>query len=157
MTTKEESNPEEQELILTQKQDNFCKKYIELGNASEAYRQSYNASNMKPESIHRKAKEVFDNGKVAARIKQLKQEAAERNRLTVDDLVKELEEARILASTTENPQTSSMVSATMGKAKLLGLVVDKSEVKATLADMTDDELARKRLELERQLEQSTKD
>lgn len=28
---------------MTPKQDKFCMLYIELGNASEAYRQSYNA------------------------------------------------------------------------------------------------------------------
>ena len=29
---------------LTPKQEKFCQKYIEMGNASEAYRQAYNAS-----------------------------------------------------------------------------------------------------------------
>jgi len=33
---------------LTIKQEKFCNLYIELGNASEAYRQSYNCEKMKP-------------------------------------------------------------------------------------------------------------
>ena len=38
---------------------------------------------------------------------------------TYDDLIKELEEARQMGADTES--ASAMVSATMGKAKLLGL------------------------------------
>ena len=52
---------------------------------------------------------------------------AKRHELTIDDLVAELEEARTAALGAENPQSSAAVSATMGKAKLLGLVVDKQE------------------------------
>ncbi|WP_313397130.1 terminase small subunit [Stutzerimonas nitrititolerans] len=58
-------------MSLTQKQEAFCIAYLKLGNASEAYRQSYNAERMKPESINRKAKELLDNGKIAARLEEL--------------------------------------------------------------------------------------
>ena len=43
---------------LTIKQEKFCNLYIELGNASEAYRQSYNCEKMKPESVNNKAYEL---------------------------------------------------------------------------------------------------
>jgi phage terminase small subunit len=62
------------EKAITPKQEKFALLYLETGNASEAYRQSYNAENMKQETIHRKAKELLDNGKVAARIEELKDE-----------------------------------------------------------------------------------
>ncbi|MDW0451976.1 terminase small subunit [Mannheimia haemolytica] len=104
---------------LTPKQEAFCFAYIETGNASEAYRQAYETEDMKSETVHRKAKELMDNGKITARIEELKAEHAERHKLTVDDLLKELEEARILAREKENP--NAMTQATMGKAKLLGL------------------------------------
>jgi len=55
---------------LTPKQEGFCYSYIETGNASEAYRLNYNAQNMKPETVWRKAQEVYDNGKVTARLRQ---------------------------------------------------------------------------------------
>lgn len=107
--------------MLTPKQEAFCLAYIETGNASEAYRQSYNADKMKPETVNRKAKDLLDNGKIAARIKQLQGEHVERHKLTVDDLLAELEEARKAALSAETPQSSAAVGATMGKAKLLGL------------------------------------
>lgn len=87
---------------LTPKQEAFCFAYIETGNASEAYRQAYETEDMKSETVHRKAKELMDNGKITARIEELKAEHAERHKLTVDDLLKELEEARILAREKDN-------------------------------------------------------
>lgn len=115
---------------LTPKQEAFCLAYIETGNASEAYRQAYETEDMKSETVHRKAKELMDNGKITARIEELKAEHSERHKLTVDDLLKELEEARLLAKEKENP--NAMTQATMGKAKLLGL--DKQVIDHTSSD-----------------------
>ena len=56
---------------LTPKQESFCLAYIETGNASEAYRQAYDAKNMKPETINRKAKVELDKGKIRARVEEL--------------------------------------------------------------------------------------
>lgn len=75
---------------LTPKQEAFCLKYIELGNASEAYRQAYNAENMKPESVHRKAAELLADGKITARIEALQAEHMKRHNLTVDKVITDL-------------------------------------------------------------------
>jgi len=56
---------------LTPKQEKFCQQIISTGNASEAYRQSYDCSRMKKENVGRRAKELIDNGKVAARSGEL--------------------------------------------------------------------------------------
>jgi len=105
-------------MALTAKQDAFALAYLETGNASEAYRRAYSAENMKPETVAVKASELLAHGKVSVRVKELQEEAAERNRLTVDDLLKELEEARMIAI--EDRAPAPAVSATMGKAKILG-------------------------------------
>ena len=104
---------------LTQKQEAFCLAYVETGNASEAYRQSYNTKNSKPESVNRMAKDLLDNLKITSRIEELKSDAIERHKLTIDDLVAELQEARDLAKKVLQP--TAMISSTMSKAKLLGL------------------------------------
>lgn len=106
---------------LTDKQEKFCQKVVELSNNSEAYREAYDTSRMKDASVHRKAKELMDNVKIAARLEELREELRERHRVTVDDLIGELEEARQIALSALTPQTSAAVSSTMGKAKLLGL------------------------------------
>ena len=113
---------------LTIKQEKFCMVYIETGNASEAYRQAYNCENMKEATINRNAKMMIDDNKISTRVKELKSGHTKRHELTIDDLVKQLEEARKVALTLENPQCSAAISATMGTAKLLGLVVDKNEI-----------------------------
>lgn len=119
MATKDKASAASMAVKLTPKQESFCLAYIETGNASEAYRRSYNASRMKTETINTKAKELLKNGPVTVRIDELKAEHVERHKLTVDDLLAELEEARQLGILTE--QVGAAVSATMGKAKMLGL------------------------------------
>lgn len=116
---------------LTPKQEKFCHLYIELGNASEAYRQSYDAENMSENTLNVKACELLKNGKVSVRISELRLQHRKRHNMTVDDLIKELEEARqaALDPNLDKPQSAAAVSATMGKAKLLGL--DKQLVDIT--------------------------
>ena len=60
---------------LTPKQEAFCLAYLETGNASEAYRQAYNAENMKPATISRNAKALMDNSKIATRLAALNEKA----------------------------------------------------------------------------------
>ena len=115
-------------MALTIKQEKFCMVYVETGNASEAYRQAYNAGNMKEASINVNASKLLTDAKIALRIKELKSGHTKRHELTIDDLVKQLEEARQVALALENPQCSAAISATMGTAKLLGLVTDKQEL-----------------------------
>lgn len=109
------------EIKLTPKQDNFCRLYIELGNASEAYRQAYDAEDMNDNVVSVKAHELLNNGKITVRLDQIRAEHMRRHDLTVGDLLAELEEARQAALGAENPQSSAAVAATMGKAKILGL------------------------------------
>jgi phage terminase small subunit len=113
---------------LTAKQEAFCYAYMETGNASEAYRKSYSAENMKMETVNRSAKELLDNPKITARINLLRGEVAQRHQVTVDDLLEELEDARQAALAALVPQSSAAVAATMGKAKLLGIGADKVEL-----------------------------
>ena len=110
---------------LTPKQEKFCYGYMETGNASEAYRQAYNAEKMRPDTVNNKAYGLLQKGGIRARLDELRAEHKKRHEITVDTLVAELEEARKLAFETD--KAAAAVSATMGKAKLLGLVVEKQE------------------------------
>lgn len=104
---------------LTIKQENFCLAYVETGNASEAYRRSYPDQECSPNTINRHAHSMLQNDKILARIDELRSSVMERHKITVDDLLAELDEAREVARQTE--KAAPMVAATMGKAKLLGL------------------------------------
>ncbi|HAT1515413.1 terminase small subunit [Morganella morganii] len=109
-------------MALTIKQEAFCQAYIEnKGNASEAYRTAYATGKMKAETIHVKASELLNDGKVTVRISELQQEHRNKHDITVSGLLEELEEARQAALTAETPQSSAAVAATMGKARITGL------------------------------------
>lgn len=109
------------DLKLTPKQEKFCQKYIELGNASEAYRLSYDAQNMSATTVNTKASELLKNGKITVRLSQIQEEHKQRHNITVDMILDELEEARKAALSAETPQCSAAITATMNKAKLVGL------------------------------------
>lgn len=72
---------------LSVKQENFCNYYIECGNASEAYRRAYSCSNMKDESINRKAIELLNNGKITARVKELQEELKKKSDITKEEVL----------------------------------------------------------------------
>lgn len=74
---------------LTGKQERFVQKFIELDNASEAYRQSYEASGMCPEAIHVEACRLLQNPKVALRVKELQDLQLRRHMVTADRIVAE--------------------------------------------------------------------
>ena len=103
---------------LTQRQEDFCLAYVECCSATKAYRQAYNAQNMKPETVHVKASELLSNGKVAVRVEELRQQSAERLDITVEKIAQQLLEDRKLAH--EAKQAGAAVSASMGLAKLFG-------------------------------------
>jgi len=108
-------------MALTIKQEKFAQLVVELGDNSKAYRGAYDASRMKPESVHRKARELIENVKVAARIDELSGEAAKAHRCTVESLLIKLDTAYDTALASETPQCSAAVSAVMAQAKLCGL------------------------------------
>jgi phage terminase small subunit len=111
------------------KRELFCQKWHETGNKSEAYRYAYPASlKWKDESVHNKGSALSKDNEVAARFQELKQETADNHGITIASLLLELEEARTIALRAETPQSSAAVSASMGKAKLVGLDITRIEV-----------------------------
>lgn len=60
---------------LTPKQEAFCLAYLETSNASESYRRSYSASNMKDKQIWEEASKLLSSPKVAQRLIELNSKA----------------------------------------------------------------------------------
>ena len=115
--------------MLTPKQERFCLAYIETGNASEAYRRAYGAAKQKQATANRAAKRLMDLSKICTRLAELRAEHQEAHNVTVGSLTGELEEVRRLAI--ENGQAAAAVQASMGKAKLHGLLTDRREDAST--------------------------
>lgn len=75
---------------LTPKQEAFCQAFIQTGNKSAAYRMSYNCSKMKDETINNKAYVLSRRDDIRTRIEQLQSVVAERNKITIDEIVSSL-------------------------------------------------------------------
>lgn len=109
------------EFGVTEKQEKFCRVFVETGNASESYRQAYNAKNMAPNTINVKASQLLAKDNVTVRVGQLRQVHTKRHNITVDTLLEKLNTVYTTALSAETPQSSAAVQAVMAQAKLLGL------------------------------------
>ena len=104
------------------KHEQFCQVWLETGNKSEAYRKSHpNSLKWKDETVHNKASALSKRGEVLARYEQLQEETVKAHGVTIDSLIRELNEAREVALAADTPQSSAAITATMSKAKLVGL------------------------------------
>ena len=117
----------------TAKKAKFARLWRELGNASEAYRQSYDVrEGTKPETVWDSACKLLQDPWVAHRIMELEKEAQELHLVTVKSLTAELENAREQAERLKQP--AAMTSAILGKARLNGIGVDKKHVTLETSD-----------------------
>ncbi len=118
---KPKSNPNSAFHKLKGKQARFVDEYIIDSNASAAaLRAGYSKS-----SASTIGNLNMRNPNVRMAIAELQEDVAKRNRITVDDLLDELEEARQAGLNANIAQSSAAVAATMGKAKMLGFLTDK--------------------------------
>ena len=123
---------------LTPKEEKFARLYVEIGNASEAYRQTFAVGEeTKKASVWRNAHEVLNRADVSSRISELQDQAMAVHKITVESLVGELDEIMALAKDHQKlkgkPQLAAAVSAINTKMKL-GL--DKTTINHTSDDGT---------------------
>lgn len=131
---------------LTPKQEAFCLAYVETGNASEAYRRSYSAGKMKAATINVKASELLADGKIAVRVKELRDavtaKAQKRLEISKDWVLEQLVENVKMAKQAEpvldhegNPTGEYKQNLAAGNRALeligkeLGMFVDRREVR----------------------------
>lgn len=112
---------------LTEKQEKFCHAYIETGSQTAAYRAAgYDCSKMKPESVNRLAKGVYDNVKIQSRLAELRAPVIEKLGITLES---HLERLRVLSEKAEaKEQYSAAIKAEENRGKVSGLYTDKVDV-----------------------------
>ena len=115
---------------LTAKQEKFCIEYVKTGNASEAYRLAYDAGGMKPASINRKAKELMDNGKIAAMLVTLRAPAIKEAQVTLIDHLSDLKDLRAKAE--KDGKWGPAIAAEIARGKASGLYVEHVKLDATV-------------------------
>lgn len=110
---------------MTPKQVKFCDEYLIDTNATQAaIRAGYSKKTANEQGAQNLAKLS-----ISEYIKERLKMAQKRNEITLDDIIAELNENRRVALAATNPQSAAATAATMGKAKLLGFVIDKQETK----------------------------
>jgi phage terminase small subunit len=119
---------------LTAKQQKFCNNIALKGmNQSDAYRDAYNAENMKPETINVNASQLTKDTKIALRIKELKEtlqkETMKEFSVSKAKLLEELEEIK-KSTQKENPKLS--VDCIKEQGKMQGYYEDTVNLKGQL-------------------------
>lgn len=105
--------------------------YVGKGSKRRAWQHETSARNGRVDGTHLKCARIAEviAADLSIEVKIIAECEIEGDEVTLESLLAELEEARSLAMTEK--QSSAAVSATMGKAKLTGLLVEKLEHTAT--------------------------
>jgi len=75
---------------LTPKQEKFAQLYVSLGNASEAYRQSYDVKDKQADWIASKASHILAEDNIKTRVEEIKGDTAKDHSVTRKDIVRML-------------------------------------------------------------------
>lgn len=110
-------------MALTSKQEAFCLAFIESANATDAYRKAGYSGQGK--TAHEAASRILKNGKVAARLKELRGPAAEKAGVTLEGHLRALADLRDKAKAAR--QFGPAIAAEIARGKASGVHVEKSE------------------------------
>lgn len=116
-------------MSLTAKQERFAQEVASGKSQADAYRVAYNAANSKQETIHVKASQVMSNGKVSARVAELRAPVVQQAQITLETHLADLQMLRDKAM--ESNQLSAAISAEIARGKASGIHVEKSEQTVT--------------------------
>lgn len=104
---------------ITPKQQRFVQEYLQDHNGTQAaIRAGYSEKTAKQQGSR-----LLTEARIQAAVRAGQKKVAKKAEVTVDSLMAELEQARKLAL--KEKQASAAVTATMGKGKLAGLLVEK--------------------------------
>jgi phage terminase small subunit len=103
---------------LTTQQERFCQLWVEHGIAVDAYVEAYDCDHYTYKTKTSKASMLMRRPNITARINELREQHAQKHRVTADSLIKKLDKAYDLAERLEKPQ--QMVAAVLGVARITG-------------------------------------
>lgn len=87
---------------LTIKQEKFAQQYVLTGNASEAFRQSYDSKNMKSETVTEKASRLLKQYNISTRVKELQKEQIKAFTVSAEDKKKVLWDLIVTCAETDD-------------------------------------------------------
>jgi len=115
---------------LTAKQEAFAQAVASGKNQSDAYREAYDARQMKLSSINVNASKLMADAKVAQRVADLRKPAAERAQVTLEGHLSDLLTLREMAVGAN--QISAAIAAEVARGKAAGVHVERTEQAVTM-------------------------
>lgn len=103
-------------MTLTPKQEAFAQNVASGMTQADAYRNSYNAENMKPSTVQENASRLMSDSKVSARVAELQAKGAELATLTLAKHLARLEELSRDAQAAEEYNAAIKAEELRGKA-----------------------------------------
>lgn len=100
--------------MLTPKQEQFAQNVASGKTQADAYRAAFNASKMKAETIQQSASRLMADRKVSARVKELREQVANRHLWTREDSVRVLREVAGSEKGSERVQAIKELNAMHG-------------------------------------------
>lgn len=122
------------------KQVGFCQDFAKHGDNNKAYRDNYNAVNMKDTSVVTAVAELKRNPLILPYIARLRGvvEVKVLSAMVKADLYDRKQAAsdvdRAIAIAEDKKNAGAMIAGVQLKAKLYGLIIDKAEIKSTVID-----------------------
>jgi phage terminase small subunit len=126
---------------MTPKQEAFCQAIADGKNQSDAYRLAYNAANMNPNTVNRKAHDLMNDGNITARIKELRDKLQERVLITREGVLQAILETIEIGKLNGKPMEIYKGYEIINK--MLGYDAPQKievESKKNIADLSDEEL-----------------
>lgn len=109
--------------MLTPKQEKFVQNIIQGMSQAEAYRNSYDTKRMSDKSIYEKASRLMADGKITARVKELRDQISQKSIMTAQERLEWL--TSIIMSNEET--TADKLKASDQMNKMQGEYVTKIE------------------------------
>jgi len=122
-------------MALTAKQEAFALAVVSGMSQADAYRATYSAGNMKPETVQESASRLMADRKVSARVAELRAPIIAKVQYGLEDAMREAAEAFEVSRAKENG--GAMVAAATLRAKLNGMLIDRKEVRTGPLDGMD--------------------
>ena len=104
---------------LTRQQESVCFFFVEMKDATEAYRMAFHAQEMPPAKVKLNAAELMNTAGITNKIKELQEEAAGEAKATLADHLNVLQELRDQAWKEGN--LTAAVQAEIARGKASGL------------------------------------
>lgn len=126
---------------LTAKQEAFCQAIVSGMSQADAYRTAYDAKNMKPATVQSKACILMTDGKVRARVEEIRAPVVAKVQYGLEQAMLEAEEGMAICRNKENG--GAFIQAVTLRSKLHGLLIERKEIKiGPIQELADDALQR---------------